>query len=473
MKLKITKEQAKLLENLNKNKVLKITKEQFDKIVENEALSESLMDTAIHSKINKPMGNTYQKTANELSKGKVTEGLWESFINELYGVNESKSKTYEKLIKLMEVAGYVSEGKLTKDKFKDKEKVKDIILGGLQKLQETGSAYLAMETIEQMCKEYKETKPTEELREIDGDNEMGSEETKTQDEEIDTITMDVPLFLRALEYSREDAENDLSLHMITQNAVELGKQYGTLTMDNYYEIFGDDTKTNSIYGIDENDGYPMGSDRRDSPWNQKDVDIEKGYRPKRLKYQLVDNDGQIATFVDTESGDELLFDYSNYPREEFEDYADIPREYLGADEDGLPNYQYGEFEITDESIENYVNDKYQELINDGELIMNNSIEENETPEEKKARLISALAAQRKKHQEYEDKFFKDKEEREAKQREIDYQKYLDSLKPKEEEPKKPQKVGQYRLYDDEIDESTTTGSVGGQYVAPLTFLKKK
>jgi hypothetical protein len=473
MKLKITKEQAKLLENLNKNKVLKITKEQFDKIVENEALSESLMDKAIHSKINsinKPMGDTYQKTANELSKGKVTESLWESFINELYGVNESKSKTYENLIKLMEVAGYVSEGKLTKDKFKDKEEAKDIILGGLQKLQETGSAYLAMETIEQMCKEYKENKPTEELREIDGDNEMGSEETKTQEDEIDTITMDVPLFLIALEYSRENAENDLSLHMITQNAVELGKQYGTLTMDNYYEIFGDDTKTNSIDGIEENDSYPMGSDTPDAPFNQKNVDTEKGYRPKRVKYQLVDNDGQIATFVDSESGDELLFDYSNYPIEEFEYYADIPREYLGADEDGLPNYQYGEFEITDETIENYVNDKYQELIGDGELIINNSIEENETPEEREARIKSALAVQRKKHKECEDKWFKEKE---AKQREIDYQKYLDSLKPKQEEPKEPQKLGQYRLYDDEIDEATTTGSVGGQYVAPLTFLKKK
>ena len=40
---------------------------------------------------------------------------------------------------------------------------------------------------------------------------------------IDTISMDVPLFLRMLEYAREDAQEDVDLHDVTQRAIELSK----------------------------------------------------------------------------------------------------------------------------------------------------------------------------------------------------------------------------------------------------------
>jgi hypothetical protein len=60
-------------------------------------------------------------------------------------------------------------------------------------------------------------------------------EAKSEDK-VDTITMDVPLFLRMLEYSREDAEQDLDLHDITEKAILLGKERGILQMDDYEEI---------------------------------------------------------------------------------------------------------------------------------------------------------------------------------------------------------------------------------------------
>ena len=62
-------------------------------------------------------------------------------------------------------------------------------------------------------------------------------ETKKEDA-VDTITMDIPLFLRMLEYSREDASQDMDLHDVTEKANTLGKEKGILSMEDYDEIVG-------------------------------------------------------------------------------------------------------------------------------------------------------------------------------------------------------------------------------------------
>lgn len=54
----------------------------------------------------------------------------------------------------------------------------------------------------------------------------------------DKITMDVPLFIRMLEYAREDAKTDMDLHKITENALALSTTGKTLTMAQYDEIIG-------------------------------------------------------------------------------------------------------------------------------------------------------------------------------------------------------------------------------------------
>jgi hypothetical protein len=52
----------------------------------------------------------------------------------------------------------------------------------------------------------------------------------------DKITMDVPLFIRMLEYAREDAKTDLDLHNVTENIIALSENGKTLTMSNYNDI---------------------------------------------------------------------------------------------------------------------------------------------------------------------------------------------------------------------------------------------
>jgi hypothetical protein len=61
---------------------------------------------------------------------------------------------------------------------------------------------------------------------------------EAKEDKVDTITMDVPLFIRMLEYSREDAAEDMDLHDVTEKAISLGKERGILQMDDYDEIIG-------------------------------------------------------------------------------------------------------------------------------------------------------------------------------------------------------------------------------------------
>jgi hypothetical protein len=79
------------------------------------------------------------------------------------------------------------------------------------------------------------------------------ESTNEQSEDaIDTITMDVPLFIRMLEYAREDAAADVDLHDVTEKAIALNKEKGILSMEDYSDIVGasEDTPKDEIKEMD-------------------------------------------------------------------------------------------------------------------------------------------------------------------------------------------------------------------------------
>ena len=54
----------------------------------------------------------------------------------------------------------------------------------------------------------------------------------------DIISVDVPLFIRLLEYAREDAQTDMDLHDVAENIISLAASGKTLTMDDYSSIVG-------------------------------------------------------------------------------------------------------------------------------------------------------------------------------------------------------------------------------------------
>jgi hypothetical protein len=68
-------------------------------------------------------------------------------------------------------------------------------------------------------------------------NFQGINEAKEEDP-IDIVTMDVPLFIRILEYAKEDAQEDMDLHDLAEKAIEATKQQGILQMDDYDMLVG-------------------------------------------------------------------------------------------------------------------------------------------------------------------------------------------------------------------------------------------
>jgi hypothetical protein len=59
-----------------------------------------------------------------------------------------------------------------------------------------------------------------------------------EEDKIDIITMDVPLFIRALEYAKEDAQEDMDLHDFAERAIAATKEQGILQMDDYDMLVG-------------------------------------------------------------------------------------------------------------------------------------------------------------------------------------------------------------------------------------------
>ena len=57
--------------------------------------------------------------------------------------------------------------------------------------------------------------------------------SKPTEDKIDTIIMDIPLFIRSLEYAREDAKDDMDLHNMAEKAIKGTKQKGILSMVDY------------------------------------------------------------------------------------------------------------------------------------------------------------------------------------------------------------------------------------------------
>ena len=58
--------------------------------------------------------------------------------------------------------------------------------------------------------------------------------------------LDVPLFIRMLEYAKEDAADDMALHDLAEKTIALNKEKGILSMEDY------DTLIPAMEQVDEN-----------------------------------------------------------------------------------------------------------------------------------------------------------------------------------------------------------------------------
>lgn len=61
--------------------------------------------------------------------------------------------------------------------------------------------------------------------------------TEEKNEETDSIELSVPLFIRLLEFAREDAKTDMDLHFVAENLANLKR---CATMDDYENLLKKD-----------------------------------------------------------------------------------------------------------------------------------------------------------------------------------------------------------------------------------------
>ncbi len=93
------------------------------------------------------------------------------------------------------------------------------------------------------------TKPADVKEEIDTgitkvDNDIKSIDQGIGEDQdkIDTVEMDVPFLIRALEYAREDAKDDLDLHNVVERMLQAAQNGEALDMADYNRVFGQSTE---------------------------------------------------------------------------------------------------------------------------------------------------------------------------------------------------------------------------------------
>lgn len=64
--------------------------------------------------------------------------------------------------------------------------------------------------------------------------QMQREET----EGVDSVTLDIPLFIRLMEFAREDAQDDMVLHQIAEKLIGMAEEGQSLSMSDYENIVG-------------------------------------------------------------------------------------------------------------------------------------------------------------------------------------------------------------------------------------------
>lgn len=100
------------------------------------------------------------------------------------------------------------------------------------------------------------------IKEISGMDERGddwNEEKKTVKEAVDekdTVTMDIPLLIRVLEFIREDVKTDMDLHRVVENLIDLRTE-GVLTMDHYDRAVKIKSMKEEVEQIEEMPGANM------------------------------------------------------------------------------------------------------------------------------------------------------------------------------------------------------------------------
>jgi len=144
--------------------------------------------------------------------------------------------------------------------------------------------------------------------------------------------------------------------VVTENGMcELSKKFGTpeetiMAVENELRnLIGNKNETLKT----EADGYlPAGAEYdRNAPWH----DMDKARIPKKSLFDVIAYNRESA-ILKGRDGSLYYFYYGMIDKDDFSPYAEVSRDYIDKDEDGQPEFDYGDFDIDSDILGNYVND---------------------------------------------------------------------------------------------------------------------
>lgn len=130
------------------------------------------------------------------------------------------------------------------------------------------------------------------------------------DNPTDVICVDVPLFIRLMEYAREDANSDMDLHDVAERLTKLSSTGETVTMDAYDEIVGKPAMP--VTEASGNPGYDNMLAVMKAVDAGQDATLELGGEPITLEYpEARFLAGKYKSFLNVGRQDEFLKYMSN------------------------------------------------------------------------------------------------------------------------------------------------------------------
>jgi hypothetical protein len=105
---------------------------------------------------------------------------------------------------------------------------------------------------------------------------------------IDIVTLDVPLFIRMLEYAKEDAADDMDLHDVATKTIALSKQKGILSMEDYDALIPAEAPIAEDLDVGHQDDEP----------NMLKSELVRAGKMIQMLYQKIDNYDRMGGEVD-------------------------------------------------------------------------------------------------------------------------------------------------------------------------------
>lgn len=123
---------------------------------------------------------------------------------------------------------------------KKQEKVKQLAERAIEKVTEIGGNYGHPSNLRKHISQAQ--RPPEDIIRMAKSGAKTDKHTrryhKEETEGVDSVTLDVPLMIRLLEFAREDAQDDMTLHQIVERMIGMKEEGQALSMSDYDAIVG-------------------------------------------------------------------------------------------------------------------------------------------------------------------------------------------------------------------------------------------